>query len=69
MSCKIKNKTQINIYQEFSDLLDMCIKCINSYNAITMTPDSHSDLFIQNNNIVDKNSQVFIQQVFYGCWR
>ena len=52
---------------KFSELIDQCIECVKSFNAVINTIDSHADNFLK--HIKDPYEKVFIKQIFYGCIR
>lgn len=52
---------------KFSELIELCIKCVEEYNDVVMTLDSHADNFLE--SVKDPYEKVFINQIFYGCVR
>ena len=52
---------------KFSELIDMCIECVKSFNPVINTIDSHADNFLS--GMKDPYEKVFVKQIFYGCIR
>ena len=52
---------------KFSELIDMCIECVKTFNPVINTIDSHADDFLS--SMKDPYEKVFVKQIFYGCIR
>lgn len=52
---------------KFGELIEHCIECVKTFNAVINTIDSHADNFLD--GIKDPYEKVFIKQIFYGCTR
>jgi hypothetical protein len=52
---------------KFSELIDMCIECVKTFNPVINTIDSHADNFLS--GMKDPYEKVFVKQIFYGCIR
>eukprot|EP01059_Diplonema_ambulator_P005530 TRINITY_DN15287_c0_g1_i1.p1 TRINITY_DN15287_c0_g1~~TRINITY_DN15287_c0_g1_i1.p1 ORF type:complete len:807 (+),score=316.91 TRINITY_DN15287_c0_g1_i1:74-2422(+) len=52
-------------------LCDLCVECINSFNPLTHTVDSHTEDFLARRETpkLDEDSEDFLRQVFYGTTR
>eukprot|EP01064_Diplonema_japonicum_P018202 TRINITY_DN26891_c0_g1_i1.p1 TRINITY_DN26891_c0_g1~~TRINITY_DN26891_c0_g1_i1.p1 ORF type:complete len:790 (+),score=247.71 TRINITY_DN26891_c0_g1_i1:82-2451(+) len=53
------------------ELWSLCVECINTFNPMTHTVDSHVGSFLEKKStpLLDEDSEDFLQQVFYGTTR
>lgn len=52
---------------KFSELIEMCIESVKTFNPVISTIDSHADNFLS--GMKDPYEKVFVKQIFYGCIR
>lgn len=54
---------------KYSQLIALAEQIIQTYNENIMTPDSHAEEFLSQQEKMEDTERVFLKQVFYGVDR